>query len=121
MSEKGAKEFKDWSIALDYFRRDDHCGGIFDPGAKYLLADGTEHTYRDVKLKTILEHAEYWIESNCPENLRTDVFNNVMASMPGPKKTAKWAMPIVNPHEKPETQFSASRAVCPLRTTWRKA
>lgn len=103
--------FKSFVVTSSYFRRNDHMGGSMMPGAKHYHRDGTEHTIEHVSWNHLLAEVEKEIKSNVPEARRTEVFRRVMGAIPGGKKTAEWERTVVNPNEKPETPFSASRAV----------
>jgi len=96
---------------MDYFRRDDHAGGVMIPGTEFYRLDGKLHTFDDVVLGVLLESVEFHISKLEPKDTRTRIFEQVVAGIPGRKRVPKWATPMVHPHEKPATQFSASRAV----------
>lgn len=98
-------------VASDYFSRDDHRGGVVALGTRHYRSDGTEHTIERVPWKKLLRDIEKEIERRVPEDRRTDVFHKVMEGMPGRKKAPGWDRPVLNPHKKPQTPFSISRAV----------
>ncbi|KAL7621617.1 hypothetical protein AAE478_008943 [Parahypoxylon ruwenzoriense] len=110
LSDKTIEEVKYCLVASDYFCLDDHREGPIGYGQKHYRQDGSEHTLEDVPLKNIVENIGSWIEKDIPEDRRIDVFEKVMAGLPGRKKTPKWTRRAVNPHEKPSTPFSVSRA-----------
>lgn len=109
-------KFKCLSVTSDYFSRDDHVGGVVTPDhdVKRYRADGTEHTFGDVPLQRLLEDVESFIKFKVSEKERTNVFKKVVAGIPGAKSSPDWERPIVSPHEKPEFEFSLSRAVSSL-------
>jgi hypothetical protein len=106
------QEIKDWVVMRDYFRRDDHEGGLMLPGTEFYRR-GKLHTFDDVALGVLLETVEFNISKLEPKDTRTRIYEQVVAGIAGRKRVPKWATPIIHPHEKPATQFSASRAVRP--------
>ena len=97
---------------LDYFRRDDHTGGLAMPGLDFYRSDGKLHTFDDVSLGVLLEVVESHISRLKPEDKRTEIFQKVMAGIPGRKELPKWEPPPpFNPNGTPRTRFSMSRAV----------
>lgn len=111
MTEKEAGVFEYCVLAADYFSRHNHCGGLMVPGERHFRANGQEHTFKDVPFPKILEAVENWIKENVGLEQRTEVFHKVMDGIPGRRATPKWDKHVPNPREKPETSFSASRAV----------
>lgn len=81
------------------------------PGIKHYRIDGSEHVFSDVPWQKVMKEAESFIEREVPKAKRTDVFKKVMADIPGAKAVPDWDKPVYEPHEKPETEFSVSRAV----------
>jgi len=115
MSREQREDFMNIAIMIDYFGRDDHRGGLMMPGRTFVRRGGKVHTFKDVKLKLLLKHAEDWIKNHVDEEDRTSVFENVMRGIPGAKRTPDWDQPKSpprNPNARPDTEFSASRAVC---------
>ncbi|KAI0010917.1 hypothetical protein F4779DRAFT_575966 [Xylariaceae sp. FL0662B] len=109
-SDEEMELFKYAVVASDYISRFKPDGVLAMPGMKYYRPDGSEYTFQDVPFKKFKESVVSHIKNNVPHDRRIEVFEKVMAGVPGRMKIPQWAKGAVNPHEKPETPFSVSRA-----------
>lgn len=107
MSKENIDDFKAALVAADYCSNPERRGGFVNPKAKYYKRDGSEHTFDDVQLPSVVEKLELVIR-RMPKSRGWWIYHSVMADIPGYKEVAKseWKQEPMNPHGQAMSSFS---------------
>ena len=104
---------KNICVVLEYFSRPNHLGGAMSVMANpevRQLSGGKTVSWKDVPLAKVIKNTESTVKTDVPEAKRTEVWHKLFEGLPVPAPQASWEKPVYQPHEHPETPYSASRA-----------